>query len=74
MTKTFLFFVLGFLFCQYILPISDSIASVILTALEIIKAKISFSITKINEEIENIQGESSRSKIPLGFAAPNRIP
>lgn len=70
MANIFLFFILGFLSCQYILPILDSVASVILGVLEIAKAKISFRITKINEEIEEIQDESTPSKIPLGFSVP----
>ena len=70
MVNIFLFFVLGFLSCQYIIPILDSITSTILGLFEILRAKISLSVVKVNDEIEKIQNNSSGPKQPLGFAVP----
>lgn len=50
----FLFFILGILFSAYIIPLLDSLFTVILTKLEVIKGKYGFEATKINLQIEQL--------------------
>lgn len=66
--KIMLIFLLGFGAAAYLFPILDSVASVILSGLEIIRGKASYKIAKINASIEDINQESN--KVPIGFQVP----
>lgn len=58
-------FLFGIIFLVVILPILESINSVITLGLEVIKAKLSLKISKINSQIqESQQGGESRA---IGF-------
>jgi len=54
----FLFFILGFICSQYILPFVESIWAILLTRLEIPKGKYTLEVTKLNQEINNLSDES----------------
>ena len=54
----FLFFMLGFLFAQYIIPLLDSLCSIVLTKIEVIKGKYAIQTTEINKQIREISGDN----------------
>lgn len=54
----FLFFILGFVCAQYMLPLLESIWAIILSWLEIPKGKFTLKITELNQKINNLTEES----------------
>ena len=65
-----IYFILGFLFAQSILPILDTLTSLIMTWIEYIKSNLSVKITKNNYKIANFQNEEIEDKHILGFQLP----
>ena len=53
----FLFFILGFITAEYIMPLLESIWAILLTRLEIPKGKYTMEVSKLNHEINNLQTE-----------------
>ena len=64
-----LYFFTGIVFVILIYPCLSSIADIVLTALEIVKGKLTLKVTKINSELEKTQGPQS-SSFAIGFTAP----
>lgn len=63
-----IFFMLGALFSHFILPILDEGLSLILTRMEIVKGKMSVTLTKINGKIQNAAYPDETSSVdPIGF-------
>lgn len=59
---------LGALFSHFILPILDEGLSLILTRMEIVKGKMSVTLTKINGKIQNAAySDETSSADPIGF-------
>lgn len=66
----FLFFILGILFSAYIMPLLDSLFTVVLTKLEVSKGKYAFEATKVNLQIEQLtlDTEGGGQQLPaIGF-------
>ena len=61
-----LFFIIGFLVAQYILPFVDSVMNIVMTKLEIPKGKYTLQVTQLNDLINNYSSDSSPQCI--GFA------
>ena len=53
----FLFFILGIIFIQYILPVLDSLFETLLTKLEVIKGKYALQVTEAQLAIEEMVHE-----------------
>jgi hypothetical protein len=61
-------FIAGIIFAATIMPILDSVASTIITGLEVLKGKWSIKIAKYNYEIQKI-GEEPTSTYAIGFTS-----
>ena len=48
-------FIAGVIFCQWVMPVLDSLIGIILQALELVKTKIIYHITKIGMDISNLE-------------------
>ena len=64
-----LYFFTGIIFVVFIYPCLNTIADIVLTALEVLKGKLVLQVTKTNKEIEKQQGPQS-SSFAIGFTAP----
>ena len=61
-------FVLGMLFIYILIPILESVVSLICSALEVLKAKCNLKITKYNNQITKISLETEGPVAhPIGF-------
>ena len=61
MLRDFSFFIFGLLFNIVFIPIIEEVMQIILTLLEFIKGKIMVPITKINQQIQNINDDENAS-------------
>lgn len=59
-------FIAGMIFATVISPILDSITTVVMTGLEIIKGKWSLKITEYNHQIQKLGDEPTNSHL-IGF-------
>lgn len=66
----FLFFILGFIVAQYILPLFESVWAIILTKLEIPKGKYTLEVTQLNQKINNLV-EDYGPQHAIGFQIDN---
>ena len=57
----FLFFILGIIFIQFIIPILDALFSIIYMKIEVIKGKYALQSTEINKQIADIVGDEDGS-------------
>lgn len=62
-------FIIGFLSAQFLLPLLDSILSLIMTKIEILKGKDSIRIAEYNQQVMNVNDSNPKSII--GFTLPN---
>lgn len=62
-------FIAGIIFATTIVPILDSMASVIITGLEAIKGKWSIKIAEYNYKIQKLGDEPINTRV-IGFTAP----
>lgn len=65
-------FILGILFASYIMPLLDSLVSILMTWAEVKKGKMSVQVAKYNEELTHI-GEEIPDPYPIGFQAPTYV-
>ena len=64
----FLFFILGIIFIQFIIPVLDALFSIIYMKIEVIKGKYALQSTEINKQITDIIGDEDGSPQPvIGF-------
>ena len=64
-------FIAGVVFATVAAPILDSLTSVILTGLEVVKGKWTIKITECNQQIQKIGEEVGTGLVhAIGFAAP----
>ena len=64
----FLFFILGIIFIQFIIPVLDALFSIIYVKIEVIKGKYVLQTTEINKQIADIVGDEDGSPQPvIGF-------
>lgn len=72
-----LYFILGILFVEVVIPVIESFVSLILTWIEVAKGKASLTITKLSADIQKIQKESALpdddaiAPRVIGFALPD---
>ena len=71
-----LYFILGILFVEIVIPVIESFVSLILTWIEAAKGKASLTITKLSADIQKIQKESAVSEDTvaprvIGFTLPD---
>ena len=57
----FLFFILGIIFIQFIIPVLDALFSIIYMKIEVIKGKYALQSTEINKQIADIIGDEDGS-------------
>lgn len=57
----FLFFILGIVFIQFIIPVLDALFSIIYMKIEVIKGKYALQSTEINKQIADIVGDEDGS-------------
>ena len=57
----FLFFILGIFFIQFIIPLLDSLFSLLFMRIEVTKGKFALQTTEINKNIKEISGEDEFS-------------
>ena len=57
----FLFFILGIVFIQFIIPVLDALFSIIYMKIEVIKGKYALQSTEINKQIADIIGDEDGS-------------
>ena len=62
-------FIAGIIFATTIVPILDSMASVIITGLEAVKGKWSIKIAEYNYKIQKLGDEPISTRV-IGFTAP----
>lgn len=63
------YFILGILFGNYIMPILDSLGSIIMTWCEAVKGKLAIKVAEYNHQISLI-GEEEVQTYQIGFQAP----
>ena len=64
------YFIAGMLFTSFISPILDSIASLVITAIEVLKSKCGFKITTYNHQMDLINNTKECQSHVIGFAIP----
>lgn len=64
-----LYFILGILFVQFILPILEDISVPILGLIEIIKTKQVKILTQLKAETQEITDKTTKTKRVIGFGA-----
>lgn len=65
-----LYFLIGIAFAQWLLPIGDAIANLIISFLEMLKGKTSVQITKMNVDIQKITDSAKEGEVvhrQIGF-------
>lgn len=65
--KYIIFFIAGIIILNYIIPIFDEALALLLSAMELLKAKISYEMTKISEKIKKLQ-EIEPNETQIGFS------
>ena len=61
-----LFFILGFITAQYLIPFFDNVLVLLLTKLEVVKAKYSEVINEININMQKASDEDTPRRL-IGF-------
>ena len=63
----FLFFILGFVVAQYLIPLLESVWAIVLTWLEIPKGKCALKVQEINQKINNLADDCGEASHAIGF-------
>ena len=75
MIQNLIFFILGIIFIELIIPVIEALTIVIVTALEVAKGKLNMTISNYNIQIqkmaEELEPENSHA---IGFVAQNNEP
>lgn len=64
------YFILGIVFVEYICPLIEGLATLLLTKMEVKKGKYSEMINDINLNIEKATASSEKTNL-IGFQLPN---
>ena len=67
--KKLLYFILGVLSYMMVLPVLEALVTLLVTAFEIPKGKLSLKIAHLNQELAEI-GEEKHQTYAIGFRAP----
>ena len=60
------YFILGILFGNYIMPILDSLGSIVMTWCEAVKGKLAIKVAEYNMRIRKISDDEPKKR-PIGF-------
>lgn len=63
-------FILGIIFIAFIYPIGDSLSSLIITFLEMVKGKLAVKLAEYNTQIEKLQNQEQQNTQAIGFTIP----
>ena len=63
----FLYFILGILFIEVVIPLIEAIVTLLLTVIEIFKGKCSLKISQISAEIQELTKEEEMPHRAIGF-------
>jgi hypothetical protein len=64
------YFLAGMIFVMSIIPIIDSLTSLIVSVIEILKAKCAISIAKSNQQLMQLENTPKTKSSVIGFSAP----
>ena len=67
----FLYFILGILFIEVVIPIVESLVNLILTWIEVAKGKSSFTIAQLSADIAKINEPEKQPQRAIGFVVPS---
>ena len=67
----FLYFILGILFIEVVIPIVEALVNLILTLIEVAKGKSSFTIAQLSADIAKINEPEKQPQRAIGFVVPS---
>ena len=67
----FLYFILGVLFIEVVIPIVEALVTLILTWIEVAKGKSSFTIAQLSADIAKINEPEEPPHRVIGFVVPS---
>lgn len=67
----FLYFILGILFIEVVIPIVEALVTLILTWIEVAKGKSSLKITQLSADIAKLTEPKEPPHHAIGFVIPN---
>ena len=67
----FLYFILGVLFIEVVIPIVEALVTLILSWIEVAKGKSSFTIAQLSAEIAKINEPEKQPQRAIGFVVPS---
>lgn len=75
MIQNLIFFILGIIFIELIIPVIEALTIVIVTALEVAKGKLNMIISNYNIRIQKMAEElESENTHAIGFVVQNNEP
>lgn len=75
MIQNLIFFILGIIFIELIIPVIEALTIVIVTALEAAKGKLNMTISKYNIQIQKMAEElEPENTHAIGFVVQNNEP
>lgn len=75
MIQNLIFFILGIIFIELIIPIIEALTIVIVTALEVVKGKLNMTISNYNIQIQKMAEElEPENTHAIGFVVQNNEP
>ena len=67
----FLYFILGILFIEVVIPIVEALVNLILAWIEVAKGKSSFTIAQLSADIAKINEPEKQPQRAIGFVVPS---
>ena len=67
----FLYFILGILFIEVVIPIVEALVTLILTWIEVAKGKSSFTIAQLSADVAKINEPEKQPQRAIGFVVPS---
>lgn len=75
MIQNLIFFILGIIFIELIIPVIEALTIVIVTALEVVKGKLNMTISNYNIRIQKMAEElEPENTHAIGFVVQNNEP
>lgn len=66
----FLYFILGILFIEVVIPVVEALVTLILTWIEVAKGKSSLKITQLSADIQKLSEPEEPPPQAIGFVVP----
>ena len=67
----FLYFILGILFIEVVIPIVEALVTLILTWIEVAKGKSSLTIAQLSADVAKLTEPEEPPRHAIGFVIPN---